>query len=74
MFGKAFTDGDALAKWLPPNGFTGKVHSIDARVGGEYRMSFTNLSSGKSHSFGGDISSSYPEKSCVTPTGSTTPI
>jgi uncharacterized protein YndB with AHSA1/START domain len=51
---KAFTDGDALAKWLPPNGFTGKVRSIDARVGGEYRMSFTNLSSGKSHSFGGE--------------------
>ena len=51
---KVFTDRDALAKWLPPNGFTGKVHSIDARVGGEYRMSFTNLSSGKSHNFGGE--------------------
>ena len=51
---KAFTDADAMAKWLPPNGFTGKVHSIDARVGGKYRMSFTNFSSGKSHSFGGE--------------------
>ena len=50
---KAFLDADAMAKWLPPNGFTGKVHEIDARVGGSYRMSFTNLSSGKSHSFGG---------------------
>ena len=51
---RAFLDADAKAKWLPPNGFTGKVHSIDARVGGEYRMSFTNLSSGKSHNFGGE--------------------
>lgn len=50
---RAFLDGDAMAKWLPPNGFTGKVHSIDARVGGTYKMSFTNFSSGKSHSFGG---------------------
>jgi uncharacterized protein YndB with AHSA1/START domain len=50
---KAFLDADAMAKWLPPNGFTGRVHEIDARVGGSYRMSFTNLSSGKSHSFGG---------------------
>jgi uncharacterized protein YndB with AHSA1/START domain len=51
---KAFTDAEAMAKWLPPHGFTGKVHSIDARVGGKYRMSFTNFSSGKSHSFGGE--------------------
>jgi uncharacterized protein YndB with AHSA1/START domain len=50
---KAFLDADAMAKWLPPNGFTGKVHQIDARVGGTYKMSFTNFSSGKSHSFGG---------------------
>jgi uncharacterized protein YndB with AHSA1/START domain len=50
---RAFLDPDAMAKWLPPNGFTGKVHQIDARVGGSYRMSFTNFSSGKSHSFGG---------------------
>jgi len=50
---RAFLDADALAKWLPPNGFTGKVHQADARVGGSYRMSFTNFSTGKSHSFGG---------------------
>ena len=50
---KAFLNPDAMAKWLPPHGFTGKVHQIDARVGGGYRMSFTNFSSGKSHSFGG---------------------
>ena len=50
---RAFLDADAKAKWLPPNGFTGKVHHIDARVGGTYKMSFTNFTTGKSHSFGG---------------------
>ena len=50
---RAFLDADAMAKWLPPNGFTGKVHQMDARVGGGYRMSFTNFTSGNSHSFGG---------------------
>jgi len=50
---RAFLDPDALSRWLPPNGFTGKVHSMDARVGGTYRMSFTNFSTGSSHSFGG---------------------
>jgi uncharacterized protein YndB with AHSA1/START domain len=50
---KAFLDPEAMVKWLPPNGFTGKVHQIDAKVGGKHRMSFTNFSSGKSHSFGG---------------------
>jgi uncharacterized protein YndB with AHSA1/START domain len=50
---RAFLDADAMAKWLPPHGFTCKVHQIDARVGGAYRMSFTNFSSGQSHSFGG---------------------
>ena len=50
---RAFLDPDAMAKWLPPNGFTGKVHQMDAKVGGRYKMSFTNFSSGKSHSFGG---------------------
>jgi len=50
---KAFLDADAMAKWLPPNGFTGKVHQMDAKVGGTYKMSFTNFSNGKSHSFGG---------------------
>jgi uncharacterized protein YndB with AHSA1/START domain len=52
---RAFIDPDAMAKWLPPNGFTGKVHNMDARVGGKYKMSFTNFSSGKSHSFGGEF-------------------
>jgi uncharacterized protein YndB with AHSA1/START domain len=50
---RAFLDPDAMAKWLPPNGFTGKVHQMDAKVGGSYKMSFTNFSTGKSHSFGG---------------------
>ena len=50
---RAFLDPDAMAKWLPPNGFTGKVHQIDAKVGGSYKMSFTNFTSGNSHSFGG---------------------
>jgi len=50
---RAFLDPDAMVKWLPPNGFTGKVHAMDARVGGEHRMSFTNFTTGKSHSFGG---------------------
>ena len=50
---RAFVEADALAKWLPPNGFTCKVHQMDAKVGGSYKMSFTNFSTGKSHSFGG---------------------
>jgi uncharacterized protein YndB with AHSA1/START domain len=50
---RAFLDADAKAKWLPPHGFTGKVHHLDARVGGTYKMSFTNFTSGHSHSFGG---------------------
>jgi uncharacterized protein YndB with AHSA1/START domain len=50
---RAFIDADAMAKWLPPNGFTGKVHHLEAKVGGTYKMSFTNFTSGKSHSFGG---------------------
>ncbi len=50
---RAFLDADALAKWLPPNGFTGKVHHMAARVGGGYKMSFTNFTTGHSHSFGG---------------------
>ncbi|RBP45891.1 uncharacterized protein YndB with AHSA1/START domain [Roseimicrobium gellanilyticum] len=50
---RAFTDADALAKWMAPNGFTGKVHQIDAKVGGTYKMSFTNFNTGNSHSFGG---------------------
>jgi len=50
---RAFLDRDAMVKWFPPNGFTAKVHQIDAKVGGAYKMSFTNFSTGKSHSFGG---------------------
>ena len=50
---RAFLDADALAKWLPPNGFTCKVHQHDPQVGGSYRMSFTNFSTGNGHSFGG---------------------
>ncbi|HSI43684.1 MAG TPA: SRPBCC family protein [Methylotenera sp.] len=50
---RAFLDADAMAKWLPPHGFTGKVHHLEAKVGGTYKMSFTNFSSGHSHSFGG---------------------
>ena len=52
---RAFLDADAMAKWLPPNGFTGKVHHLDAKVGGGYKMSFTNFSTGHSHSFGGEF-------------------
>jgi uncharacterized protein YndB with AHSA1/START domain len=51
---RAFLDADAMNKWLPPNGFTGKVHSLDAKVGGSYRMSFTNFTTGHGHSFGGE--------------------
>jgi len=50
---RAFLDPDAMAKWLPPNGFTGKVHRMDPKVGGTYKMSFTNFTTSKSHSFGG---------------------
>ena len=51
---KAFVDADGMAKWLPPYGFTCKVHHLDAKVGGTFRMSFTNFSSGQSHAFGGE--------------------
>ncbi len=50
---RAFLDADAMSKWIPPHGFTGKVHQIDAKVGGSYKMSFTNFTTGGSHSFGG---------------------
>jgi|SRR4051812_15838380 len=59
---RAFLDADALAKWLPPNGFTCKVHEIHARVGGRYRMSFTNFSNGQSHSFGGEYLELVPNE------------
>ena len=50
---RAFLDADAMTKWLPPNGFTGKVQHLEAKVGGTYKMSFTNFTSGTTHSFGG---------------------
>ena len=59
---KAFLDPDAMAKWLPPHGFTGKVHEMDATVGGKYKMSFTNFSNGQSHSFGGEYLELEPGK------------
>jgi uncharacterized protein YndB with AHSA1/START domain len=59
---RAFLDPDAMAKWLPPNGFTGKVHHMDARVGGSYKMSFTNFSTGNSHSFGGKFLELVPNE------------
>ena len=59
---RAFLDADAMVKWLPPHGFTGKVHHADPRVGGTYKMSFTNFSSGKSHSFGGEYLELVPNE------------
>lgn len=59
---RAFLDPDAMAKWLPPNGFTGKVHQLDAKVGGTYKMSFTDFSSGHSHSFGGEYLELVPHE------------
>lgn len=59
---RAFLDPDAMTKWLPPNGFTGKVHETDAKAGGSYRMSFTNLATGQSHSFGGEYLELVPNK------------
>ncbi len=59
---RAFIDPDAMAKWLPPDGFTGKVHQIDARVGGRYRMSFTNFTTGQSHAFGGEYFELVPHE------------
>jgi uncharacterized protein YndB with AHSA1/START domain len=59
---KAFLDADAMAKWLPPYGFTCKVHSMDARVGGTYKMSFTNFTTGNGHSFGGEYKELVPSE------------
>src|SRR5213596_1339249 len=59
---RAFLNADAMAKWLPPNGFTGKVHHLDAKVGGTYKMSFTNFSTGRSHSFGGEYLELMPHE------------
>jgi len=59
---RAFLDADAMAKWLPPNGFTGKVHHLDPKTGGTYRMSFTNFSTGTTHSFGGTFVELVPNE------------
>jgi uncharacterized protein YndB with AHSA1/START domain len=59
---RAFLDADAKAKWLPPNGFTGKVHQNDPKVGGTYKMSFTNFTTGQSHSFGGKYTELVPNQ------------
>ena len=59
---RAFLDADAMAKWLPPNGFTGKVHHMDARVGGTYKMSFANFTTGHRHSFGGEFLELVPHE------------
>ncbi len=59
---RAFLDPDAMAKWLPPNGFTGKVHHLEPRVGGTYKMSFKNFTSGNSHSFGGEYLELVPHE------------
>jgi uncharacterized protein YndB with AHSA1/START domain len=62
---RAFLDGDAMAKWLPPHGFTGKVHHLKAEVGGTYKMSFTNFTTGHSHSFGGEFLELVPNERIV---------
>ena len=62
---KAFITPEAMVKWLPPHGFVGKVHAIDAKVGGSYKMSFTNLGTGSSHSFGGEFLELVPGKRIV---------
>jgi uncharacterized protein YndB with AHSA1/START domain len=59
---RAFLDAAAMAKWLPPHGFTGQVHHLDARVGGTYRMSFANFGSGQAHSFGGTYRELVPDE------------
>jgi uncharacterized protein YndB with AHSA1/START domain len=59
---RAFLNPEAMAKWLPPNGYTGRVHEMDARVGGKYRMSFTNFTTQQSHSFGGTYTELVPNE------------
>jgi uncharacterized protein YndB with AHSA1/START domain len=59
---RAFLDAEAMVKWLPPNGFTGKVHHLDAKVGGNYKMSFSNFTTGKTHSFGGQFLELVPHE------------
>jgi uncharacterized protein YndB with AHSA1/START domain len=62
---RAFLDADAMVKWLPPHGFTGKVHHLDAKIGGTYKMSFTNFGSGNGHSFGGKYLELVPNERIV---------
>ena len=62
---RAFLDADAMCKWLPPHGFTGRVHHLDARVGGTYKMSFTNFNTGNGHSFGGEYLELVPNERIV---------
>lgn len=62
---RAFLDPDAMAKWLPPNGFTGKVHHLEAKVGGTYKMSFKNFTTGHGHSFGGEYLELVPNERIV---------
>lgn len=62
---RAFLDPDAMAKWLPPHGFTGRVHHMDAKVGGSYRMSFANFATGHAHSFGGEYLELVPNERIV---------
>lgn len=59
---RAFLDPDAMVKWLPPDGFTGRMHDMDARVGGRYRMSFTNFTTGETHAFGGSFVELVPDQ------------
>jgi uncharacterized protein YndB with AHSA1/START domain len=59
---RAFLEPEAMARWLPPNGYTGKVHHLDASVGGTYKMSFTNFATGESHSFGGEYRELVPQE------------
>jgi uncharacterized protein YndB with AHSA1/START domain len=59
---RAFLDPDAMVKWLPPHGFTGKVHHLEAKAGGTFRMSFTNFANGQSHSFGGEYLELVPNE------------
>ena len=59
---RAFLEAEAMAKWLPPHGFTGKVHHLEPRVGGTYKMSFTNFATGKSHTFGGTFLELVPHE------------
>jgi uncharacterized protein YndB with AHSA1/START domain len=70
---RAFIEADAMAKWLPPNGFVCTVHQLDAKVGGTHQISFRNFTTGHSHSFGGEYIELVPMNACATQTNSTTP-